>query len=150
MLAKAGRISSQKLSFWRILSRVAPILFVGVTLLALGKLSGARAATYCGAVITGLAYLVEIAMLVNGLRRLLPEDVITHTWKLLTYIEDKRDQWGMIQTQAAVNQRVESLAKQYRRLPLLLATGDAEEKVELERWGSALAVLTTDVGDGAR
>jgi hypothetical protein len=78
-------------------------------------------------------------MLLNGARRLLPEDVITHTFELLTYIEEKRDQWGMIQTQAVVNQRIEGLAKQYRRLPLLLATGDATEKVELERWGTALA-----------
>lgn len=98
MLATAGRISSQKVSFWRILSRVVPILIVGVTLITWGDSFGARAATCCGAVITGLAYFVEIAMLVNGLKCLLPEYVITHTFKLLAYIEDKRDQWGMIQT----------------------------------------------------
>jgi hypothetical protein len=139
MLARAKKVSVWQHSTRRMLIHVLPILFVGMTLLAVGDMYEEPVLTFLGAVIAGVGYITEIAMLINSGRRLLPEDVVVNTYELILCVEDERAHWGMISTQAAVNKKIEALAKQYERLPLLLATGDAAEKITLEAWGAGLA-----------
>ncbi|WP_091115568.1 hypothetical protein [Geodermatophilus dictyosporus] len=120
---------------------IAALLMVGLGLLV-GYAGALRASTpwvVVGAVISGAGYVIEIVLLVLGNRVATPATTVIDTKDLVLFLERHEADWGDLGTQRTILLRLESLARKYERLPLMLATGSRQERQELRRRGAQMA-----------